>query len=133
MRFAPRALTGELRRAARSFAAVILTEPRRSGKTTLLRHVFPGASYHLLEDPDTVARVRADPRAFLDEVRPPVILDEIQHTQEILNYSRAEARGYEFARSSSRTWAGGSVGGSTGRESCAGGSTRGAPAPLTLE
>jgi hypothetical protein len=41
--------------------------------------VFPDASYYLLEDPDTVARLRADPRSFLDEIDLPVILDEIQN------------------------------------------------------
>ena len=89
MTFAPRTLTGDLIKASRSFAAVILTGPRRSGKTTLLRRVFPNASYHLLEDPDTVARLRADPRSFLDEVRLPAILDEIQNVPEVLNYVRA--------------------------------------------
>lgn len=89
MAFTNRALTDELIEAARSFAAVILTGPRRSGKTTLLRHVFPRASYHLLEDPDTVARLRADPHGFLDDVRLPAILDEIQNVPEILNYVRA--------------------------------------------
>ena len=87
MAFVERLLAGELRRAARAFAAVILTGPRRSGKTSLLRHAFPAASYHLLEDPDVVARIRADPRSFLDEIRLPAILDEIQHAPEILNYS----------------------------------------------
>src|SRR3984893_1198479 len=87
--FIHRALTDELLKAARSFAAVIVTGPRRSGKTTLLRRVFPKASYHLLEDPDTVARLRSDPRSFLEEVRLPVILDEIQNVPEILNYVRA--------------------------------------------
>jgi predicted AAA+ superfamily ATPase len=89
MPFVPRALTKQLVGAARSFPAVILTGPRRAGKTTLLRHLFPGASYHLLEDPDIVARLRADPRAFLDEISLPVILDEIQNVPEILNYVRA--------------------------------------------
>ena len=76
---------------------MILTGPRRSGKTTLLRRAYPQASYYLLEDPDTVARLRADPRAFLDEVRLPAILDEIQNVPEILGYVRAridrDARG----------------------------------------
>lgn len=70
---------------------MILTGPRRSGKTTLLRRVFPKASYHLLEEPDTVARLRADPRGFLEDVRPPAILDEIQNVPEVLNYVRAHA------------------------------------------
>jgi predicted AAA+ superfamily ATPase len=89
MPFVHRAITDELVRATRAFAAVILTGPRRSGKTTLLRHVFRDASYHLLQDPDTVARLRADPQGFLDEVRLPAILDEIQHVPEVLNFVRA--------------------------------------------
>lgn len=89
MRFVPRLLGPALVRAALHFSALILTGPRRSGKTTLLRRLFPKADYRLLEDPDVVARLRADPRAFLEEVRPPVILDEIQHVPEILAYVRA--------------------------------------------
>ena len=60
MRHIPRLLAPEIRKAARAFAAVIVTGPRRAGKTTLLRRLFPAASYHLLEDPDLVARVRTD-------------------------------------------------------------------------
>ncbi|MEW6688983.1 MAG: ATP-binding protein [Pseudomonadota bacterium] len=88
MRFVPRRITGELARAARAFPALILTGPRRCGKTTLLRRMFPGAGYALLEDPDVLARVRADPRGFLGELRPPVILDEIQNAPELLGYIR---------------------------------------------
>ena len=33
---------------------------RRAGKTWLLRHLFPKARYLLLEDPDIMARFRAD-------------------------------------------------------------------------
>lgn len=88
MRFVARLLGEQLRRAARHFPALILTGPRRAGKTTLLRRLFPDATYRLLEDPDVVARVRADPRAFMEELRPPAILDEIQNTPEILAYVR---------------------------------------------
>ena len=77
-----------LRRAARDFPVVILTGPRRSGKTTVLRRVFPRASYVLLEDPDVLLRVKADPRGFLEERKLPVILDEIQNAPELLGYVR---------------------------------------------
>jgi hypothetical protein len=88
MRYIPRLLERELLRAARHFPAIIVTGPRRAGKTTLLRHLFPQASYYLMEDPDVVARLRADPRGFMADVRPPAILDEIQNVPEVFNYIR---------------------------------------------
>src|SRR5512134_3142981 len=88
MRYLPRLVEAQLLAAARHFPALILTGPRRAGKTTLLQKLFPGASYALLEDPDTVARARADPHGFLDEITPPAILDEIQNAPEIFNYVR---------------------------------------------
>ncbi len=69
MRFIPRQIGPLLKKAARAFPALILTGPRRAGKTTLLQRLFPSASYLLLEDPDLVARFRADPRSFLQEIR----------------------------------------------------------------
>ena len=89
MRYVARSLEEQLRKAARNFPAVILTGPRRAGKTTLLRHLFPHAAYVLVEDPDVIARVRADPNTFLDELETPAILDEVQNVPELLNYIRS--------------------------------------------
>lgn len=88
MPYTPRKLGPIVLEAARSFPAAVVTGPRRAGKTTLLRHLFPRAHYVLLEDPDIQARIRSDPRAFLDGLRPPVIFDEIQNTPELLGYVR---------------------------------------------
>ena len=88
MRFVPRLLGPQIAQSARHFPALILTGPRRGGKTTLLRRLFPRAAYRLMEDPDVVARVRSDPRGFLADLEPPAILDEIQNVPEILNYVR---------------------------------------------
>jgi len=89
MRYLHRELESRVATAARSFPAVVLTGPRRSGKTFLLRHLFPKASYYLFEDPDVVGRFRHDPQGFLDDVRLPVILDEIQNVPEVFNFVRA--------------------------------------------
>ncbi|MGH9605917.1 MAG: ATP-binding protein [Terracidiphilus sp.] len=74
--------------ALRRFPALVLTGPRRSGKTTLLRAAVPRAQYVLLEDPDIQDRVRRDPRAFIEGLKPPVIFDEIQNTPQLLDYVR---------------------------------------------
>lgn len=88
MRYLPRKLEKTVLEASRNFPALVVTGPRRAGKTTLLRRLFPKAGYVLLEDPDVQARVRSDPRTFLDQLKPPVIFDEIQNTPELMNYVR---------------------------------------------
>lgn len=89
MKYIHRELEGQVDRAVRNFGAVVLTGPRRAGKTMLLRKRFPKASYFLLEDPDMVARLRSDPQGFLDAVKTPAILDEVQNVPEVFAYVRS--------------------------------------------
>ncbi|WP_419860221.1 ATP-binding protein [Candidatus Palauibacter sp.] len=80
-----RHLTPALRRAAERYPVVTVTGPRQSGKTTLVRAVFPGYRYASLEAPDVRARAIADPRGFLAQ-GDRMILDEIQRAPELLSY-----------------------------------------------
>jgi uncharacterized protein len=68
MRFIPRKLANIIQEASRHFPAVVVTGPRRAGKTTLLRQLFSKAQYVLLEDPDIQGRIRSDQRTFLEEL-----------------------------------------------------------------
>ena len=54
-RFIPRAIGPELKAAARDFPVLALTGPRQTGKSTLLRRLFPSHSYATLDDPLTRA------------------------------------------------------------------------------
>jgi predicted AAA+ superfamily ATPase len=89
VRYIRRELETQVTAALKAFPALVLTGPRRAGKTRLLQQLFPKASYHLLEDPDVVARLRADPQGFLDAVKTPVILDEVQNVPEVFAHVRS--------------------------------------------
>lgn len=89
MRYVSRHIAPVISKAAKGFPAIILTGPRRAGKTMLLRKIFPKASFTLLEDPDVVARLRSDPQGFLDGLKLPAILDEVQNVPELFAYVRA--------------------------------------------
>lgn len=82
-----RTLQETVRKAAAEFPAIVLTGPRQSGKTTLLKHLF-GERYQYvsLEPPDVRAAATADPRGFLAFYKPPVIFDEIQYAPVLLPY-----------------------------------------------
>lgn len=89
MKHIKRLLEKQLLQAVKAFPAVVLTGPRRSGKTWLLRRLFPKAGYFLLEEPDMIDRLREDPKGFLDGLQTPVILDEIQNVPEVFAHVRA--------------------------------------------
>jgi len=81
-----RHLAKAVKRAAREYPVVSMTGPRQSGKTTLVRSVFPGHDYVSLENPDHRAFAVEDPRGFLDQFDGSVILDEVQRVPDLFSY-----------------------------------------------
>lgn len=83
----PRMLARTILKAMKSFPAIVVTGPRQSGKTTLLKMLFSKTHrFVTLEDPDVRIRAKEDPLHFLEQYEPPVIIDEIQYVPELLSY-----------------------------------------------
>ena len=82
----PRLLKPYLLRAASQFPVVTVTGPRQSGKTTLVRNVFPNHAYVSLENPSQRQMALEDPQGFLARYPKGVILDEAQRVPELFSY-----------------------------------------------
>ena len=74
-----------IRKVKSTFPVIVVTGPRQSGKSTLLKHIFSGkkSSYLSLEDPGFRSLMMEDPLTYLEKQPKPVILDEIQYLPEI--------------------------------------------------
>lgn len=73
--------------ASRFFSALLLTGARQTGKTTFLRNIAePGRRFVSLDPLDVRRFAQEEPRLFLDDNPPPVILDEIQYAPALLPY-----------------------------------------------
>lgn len=81
-----RTMSEAILEASRYFPVITLTGPRQSGKSTLLRHLYPSTPYVTVESPDIRAMVKEDPRGFLASFSAGVIIDEVQNLPEILSY-----------------------------------------------
>jgi predicted AAA+ superfamily ATPase len=81
-----RKLSPLLTQAFQEFPVITLTGPRQSGKTTLLKHLFPHKPYVSMEDPDTRHRFLDDPKGFLDGYKNGAFFDEFQRTPTLPSY-----------------------------------------------
>ncbi len=76
-----------IRKASSQFPSLIVTGPRQSGKTTLLVHLFGEThGYVSLDDPDILMLANREPKLFLENYPPPVIIDEIQYAPGLFIY-----------------------------------------------
>lgn len=81
-----RTLAARLIALAKKFQVITLTGPRQSGKTTLVRAVFPTLPYVSLEEPDIRQIALKDARGFLSNYPNGAILDEIQNAPDLFSY-----------------------------------------------
>jgi predicted AAA+ superfamily ATPase len=81
-----RILKEQVLKAAQAYPVVTIIGPRQSGKTTLVKALFPKKPYVSLEDPDIRLFATEDPRKFLEAYSNGAIFDEVQRVPQLLSY-----------------------------------------------
>ena len=75
---------------SKSYSAILVTGPRQSGKTTMLRKLAEkeniGREYVSLDDLTVREMAKNDPAMFLQLHKPPVLIDEVQYAPELFTY-----------------------------------------------
>lgn len=85
MKYKKRLLEDKLGKLGAIFPVIVLTGARQVGKSTLFRHLLPNAQQIVFDPVIDIGNARRDPELFLNHLKPPVILDEIQYAPELLS------------------------------------------------
>ncbi|HEY3354514.1 MAG TPA: ATP-binding protein [Polyangia bacterium] len=79
-----------LRRRAAQRPVVVLTGARQTGKTSLVRRLFPDREFVTLDLPSEAEQAERDPRGFLARHPPPLTVDEVQYAPGLFRHLKAE-------------------------------------------
>lgn len=81
-----REIASAIKSLATKYPVIALTGPRQSGKTTLLKQLFPDYEYLSLENPDVREFAETDTKGFLKRYAKYVIFDEAQRAPALFSY-----------------------------------------------
>jgi predicted AAA+ superfamily ATPase len=68
---------------------VVLTGARQTGKTSLVRRLFPEHELVTLDLPSEAEQAEHDPKTFLSRHRPPLVVDEVQYAPGLFRHIKA--------------------------------------------
>ena len=88
MSYIKRNLENVVDQVTNEYPVVLVTGPRRVGKTTMLQKLMEGTErgYVTLDDLNERALAMSDPELFLQLHKPPVLIDEVQYAPELFAY-----------------------------------------------
>ena len=81
-----REISSKILSLSKSKKVILLTGPRQTGKSSLLKKLFPKISYISLDRPSTAYKAEYSGESFLKELKSPVIIDEVQNAPSLFRY-----------------------------------------------
>jgi hypothetical protein len=84
-----RSVQPQLQAAVGRRPVVVLTGARQTGKTSLVRHLFPDCQYVSLDLPSEAEQAEKQPVAFLSRHGRPLIVDEVQYAPRLFRHLKS--------------------------------------------
>ena len=81
-----RAIEGVIIEASKYFSVISVIGPRQSGKSTLIKHLFPQYEKYSMKDLHIREFAENDPVAFLNQHPEGMFIDEVQKVPKLLDY-----------------------------------------------
>ena len=81
-----RTMEDVINEASQYFSVISVTGPRQSGKSTLLKHLFPDIPRYSMKDVNVREFAEHDPVAFLHQHPKGMFIDEVQKVPQLLEY-----------------------------------------------
>lgn len=86
MEYIKRAIEDIALNSDKSFKSVLITGARQTGKTEMIKKIFPKKKYVLIDDPFIEDQANNNPNMFMMLNKPPVIYDEVQRAPGLFRY-----------------------------------------------
>lgn len=90
MVYIERSITPYIQKAEKNFKAVLITGARQTGKSTLLKKMFPSRKYITFDDPFIEEQAINNAGMFMTLNQPPVTFDEVQRIPDLFRYIKIE-------------------------------------------
>lgn len=86
MDYIKRSIEDVIKKSDKTFKCVLITGARQTGKSTLLKNLFPEKKYVSFDDPFIEDQAKQNANMFMMLNPPPVVYDEVQRVPELFRY-----------------------------------------------
>ena len=86
MDYIKRSIEDVIKKSDKTFKCVLITGARQTGKSTLLKNLFPEKKYVSFDDPFIEDQAKLNANMFMMLNPPPVVYDEVQRVPELFRY-----------------------------------------------